>query len=293
MARHGALQLQPQRRRSRRRAPLVLWLSALASVILPLKLRESLVAFLPSSQRGPFFGHPKFQRLPQRGERQLSLRRQATLGDLASARGGEAAAAALPAASLAAAVVQGKPDEVRQLLRVGVPLEDRGARGRTALAFAANKGSTEMVQMLCEAGADLETADESGRTPLALAAAEGHHAVVADLVHRGANVNALDRGGLTALHWAAVEGHDLATKVLVDAGAEVEAADFEGMTALKLAAVFGHAGVARELVRGGADPLSALALARRIQHESTDVVELLASAAGMAAASDVDDAHAV
>ncbi|CAK0903798.1 unnamed protein product, partial [Prorocentrum cordatum] len=106
-----------------------------------------------------------------------------------------------PEAMIAAAVVQGETETAKRLVEQGLPLEARGAKGRTALLFAAWKGELEMTKFLAEKGAKVENVvDESGRQALALAATQGHDDVVRWLLEeRGVDTEAADRGGLTAL----------------------------------------------------------------------------------------------
>jgi len=170
--------------------------------------------------------------------------------------------ASIPAC-VAAAIVQGKSDEARELVEKGAPLEDRGAREITALGFAAEKGDLDMVKFLVEKGAKIDAADQTGRAVLTLAAIGGHPDVVQFLIDSGAAMESKDRGGTTALLWAAVSGNAEAVQVLVKAGADTDAVDSDGMTALKLAAVFNKVDVAKSLVEAGVDPKPGLAMAQK------------------------------
>lgn len=182
-----------------------------------------------------------------------------------------------PDAMIAAAVVQGEDDTARELIEKGLPLEARGAKGRTALMFAAWKGNLDMTKLLAEKGAKVDAQDESGRTPLALAATQGHADVVRWLIdNKSVDTEVVDRGGLTALLWACVEGQAAAVKALLDKGANAEHKDEDGMTPLKLSAAFDRVDVAELLVESGAEKAEALALAQRV-HRNPEMISLLES----------------
>merc|ERR1719291_159918 len=94
-----------------------------------------------------------------------------------------------PEAMIAAAVVQGETETAKQLVEKGLPLEARGAKGRTALMFAAWKGDLEMTKFLAEKGAEVasvEHKDSDGMTALKLAAVFDRVDVAEMLVEKGA-----------------------------------------------------------------------------------------------------------
>ncbi|CAK9070066.1 unnamed protein product [Durusdinium trenchii] len=132
-------------------------------------------------------------------------------------------------ALLAAAIVQGKKEEVKPLLETGAPLEAITIQGRTALACAAVINDPESARLLLESGAQLEALDDTGRTPLSLAAAYGHLEVVQLCIDSGACLEARDNGQLTPLLWAAVNGNEDVVRCLVANGADTQAKDEDGM----------------------------------------------------------------
>eukprot|EP00933_Yihiella_yeosuensis_P060941 TRINITY_DN63746_c0_g1_i1.p1 TRINITY_DN63746_c0_g1~~TRINITY_DN63746_c0_g1_i1.p1 ORF type:complete len:277 (-),score=58.28 TRINITY_DN63746_c0_g1_i1:127-957(-) len=182
----------------------------------------------------------------------------------------------IPYAAVAAAVVQGKHEEMLALLELGANLEDKGAREMTAIAFAAQKGDVDTVKLLHEKGASLEALDQTGRDILTLAAIDGHLDVVKFLLQRGVAADVKDKGGLTALLWASLVGHSHIVRALVEKGADIEVADRDGMTALKLASVFNKLEVVEYLVEQGSDPKPAFAIVERMA-QSQDVARFLAS----------------
>mmetsp|Transcript_11719 Transcript_11719/g.26148 ORF Transcript_11719/g.26148 Transcript_11719/m.26148 type:complete len:260 (+) Transcript_11719:83-862(+) len=170
-----------------------------------------------------------------------------------------------PAAVVAAAVVQGEAEEAKKLVKMGASLEDRGARGMTALAFAAKKGDMDLVKFLVKNGADIEARDSAGRTVLSMAVLSDEGAEVTEyLIKKGAEVEAKDSGGLTALLWASLQGNAEDVKVLVNAGADWKVTDNDGMTAVKLATVFDKVDVVKLLVEQGADTSEAVKLGQRL-----------------------------
>lgn len=58
------------------------------------------------------------------------------------------------------------PELIRRLLELGVDLEARANKGRTALHCATRVGYCEVIKVLLEAGADVEARDCEGNTPL-------------------------------------------------------------------------------------------------------------------------------
>ena len=111
--------------------------------------------------------------------------------------------------------------EVRELLDLGVNVNARDERGRTALHWASDNRHPDIVKMLIDTGADLEIQeDEDGNTAFALASFNGHSDIVRMLIDAGSDLYARDRYGRTALRWASIEGHSDIVRMLREAGVE-------------------------------------------------------------------------
>ena len=78
---------------------------------------------------------------------------------------------------------------------------------------------TEIVSMLIKAGADVNEKTAKGRTALMWASDRGFIVTVSALIEAGADVNAKDRYGRTALMMAAEKGHTEIVKLLKEHGA--------------------------------------------------------------------------
>lgn len=101
-------------------------------------------------------------------------------------------------------------------------LNDRDAKGNTALGLAAANGDADIVEALLEAGADLNQGDgRNEEPPLYLAAANGRTRVVEKLLHAGAALKREDNNvGYAALTEAADWGDIEMVRMLLDAGAD-------------------------------------------------------------------------
>ena len=140
-------------------------------------------------------------------------------------------------------------DTVKLLLDRGAKIDDKDARGYTAVWYAAWAGSSpDALQLLVDKGADVKSVDLNGGTilhhvgeyaPDPNQTPEGKAKQDADLgrtveilIKAGVDVNAKDRGGQTAL----MKYADFNEQALVDAalahGANVNLVDARGHTAL-------------------------------------------------------------
>ncbi|KAM7287461.1 putative tpr and ank domain-containing protein [Ixodes scapularis] len=100
------------------------------------------------------------------------------------------------------ACIEGKPDRVQNLLKMGHSVNVRDHAGWQPLHEAANHGYLKIVQMLVEAGAKVNDpggAECSRLTPLHDAAGNGHAEVILYLLERGANAAAKSIHGKTPL----------------------------------------------------------------------------------------------
>lgn len=126
-----------------------------------------------------------------------------------------------PAASSAAfvqAIRDGDATAVQKLLKTGVDLQSRDARGNTALHWAALANDARLVSRLLAAGADARATNAVGATALHYGTGSG--SIVRGLLRAGADPNAKSLNGASPLHSAAARPNGYpAVKLLLDAGA--------------------------------------------------------------------------
>ena len=138
--------------------------------------------------------------------------------------------------SLRGAILLGKIDEVKRLIRAGVDVSKRfdlgASRNITPLYFAVSLGQADIVKLLIDAGADANKKFE-GMNLLHVAALYGGNKAVAELlIAEGLDVNAkcAARGrakDITPLHAAAGKDNIEFAEVLIKNGAELDAKVFE------------------------------------------------------------------
>ena len=142
-------------------------------------------------------------------------------------------------AKLVSACQEGKIDEVRRLLLIGVP-PCTDMEGNSPIDLAA---TPEIAQLLIEAGADVDAVAADGAQPIHAAAFRGKLEVVKFLVKNGADVNAKGPGDTTPLHLAStmsdaeLKGADYEELVrfLIEKGADVNAKNAMGYPPLDFA----------------------------------------------------------
>lgn len=171
----------------------------------------------------------------------------------------------------------GKPEAVRALLKAGVRVDLRDAKGRTALHLTTGVWypKAAAVTLLLAAGADVNAKSPTGSTPLLEALRRRQLEIVRLLLAAGAKVDVRDGNGDTplalarqagapfvkllsgagarddgrpALHRAAGAGDLARVQALLQGGAEVDAIGPGKTTALHLASQAGHAAVVRVLL---------------------------------------------
>lgn len=179
--------------------------------------------------------------------------------------------------ALHVAAASGNREAAEYLLNHGLPIDARGAGGRTPLMASVMADEPAMVKWLLRQGADPKPKDQHGFMALMLAVTEGRRECVEELAphHRedldsalllaslvgkaeaidaltnyGASVYARMEDGRTPLMLAAQEGHREAAELLIDIGASRYATLENGDTAQKLAAAAGHTELA-ELIEMG------------------------------------------
>ncbi|MBS0235878.1 MAG: ankyrin repeat domain-containing protein [Proteobacteria bacterium] len=101
---------------------------------------------------------------------------------------------------------------------------------REPLVDAAHRGDNEQVLELLARGVPVDNRGKLGATALMQAAYHNNTRLIEVLLARGANPDAQDIGGATALHIAVRQGHTEAVRLLLDAAANPNLQDFSGMT---------------------------------------------------------------
>lgn len=146
------------------------------------------------------------------------------------------------------AVVHGKIDDVRMLLRDGVDVNVRTVRQETPLHIASMHGYCNVVEVLLFCKAEMDAKDYEGRTALVLASQFGREDIFSELLKKGAGVNFYSKEGDTALHLEASHGNQSRVERLLTKGADTEVKNRKGRTALHQAFANGHADIARTLI---------------------------------------------
>ena len=155
----------------------------------------------------------------------------------------DALVAADPSLAIFAAAIQGKTDEVEQLVSGNRSLVSAlSTDGWTPLHLASFFGAADTARFLLNRGADLNARSTNPMQNQALhAASAGNHAeIVKLLIERGASANARQHGGWTALHAAAQNGNLEMAQTLITAGADVSARAENNQQPLDLALTKGH-----------------------------------------------------
>ena len=162
---------------------------------------------------------------------------------------------AAAASDLADAVMAGKKDVIRTLLRQKADVNAPQVDGTTALHWAVRLDDTETAELLIRAGANVSARNRVGVTPMLLATTNGSAVMIGKLLEAGADANApLSPQGDTALMMAARTGKPDALLALLDHGAKVNTReDWGGTSALMWAVTEHHTDAVRLLVARGAD----------------------------------------
>ena len=93
-------------------------------------------------------------------------------------------------------------ERVNAMLRDNPELvEERYARGDTALHHAARNGDLEIVKQLVDNGSDVDAIADQGHFPLYCAAGHGHVETTRYLVEKGADLQARLSDGKTVIEW--------------------------------------------------------------------------------------------
>lgn len=138
--------------------------------------------------------------------------------------------------SLHRAAFESNYEDVKQLLKAGVPVDGDGGNDTpllAALTGCTREGETDLVVdvvgLLLTKGADVKRKDDNANTPLITAAQYCGARVVNRLVEAGADVNAVNGSSMTPLMIALVMGRFDAAEALAAKGAKLDAQQAEVM----------------------------------------------------------------
>ena len=91
------------------------------------------------------------------------------------------------------------------LLKGGLQVDARDAKGNTLLMLASYHGKTEVVKLLLKSGASVDLRNDKGQTPLGGVAFKGYVEIATLLLDAGADPLA-DQGGSTPADFATLAG---------------------------------------------------------------------------------------
>ncbi len=195
------------------------------------------------------------------------------------------------AAPLHIAIMNGRADIVRLLLRHGADSEDSyrasfdGSRpNSTPLTMAIELGDAEVVRALTTGGADPNAPNDRGDHPLSLAIRLKDTEIICALLDAPAlDINAPDGGGIPGIFRLIAAGEQEAAARLLELGAEPDVClPGSGSTALHEAARRGQSELAELLLLYGANPLARNArgeLPCDLAKQRPRILELLGTAA--------------
>lgn len=143
-------------------------------------------------------------------------------------------------------------NKVKELIDLGVDINQIDHMGYTALLYATNDGEKEIVELLIKSGANVNIISNFGSTALIAATSFNDDRIVKLLINAGANLNHKSIA-FTPLIIAARKNCQMAAKLLIEAGADLNVKDHEGNTALIFASQFARKEIANLLINAGAD----------------------------------------
>ena len=163
-----------------------------------------------------------------------------------------------PDSDLLAAAETGDADRVSRALEAGADLEQRDARGRTALLVAASLDHVEVAEVLVAAGASADAADDERYTPWLVTGVNGSVAMLEALLPANPDLTRRKRYGGVAIIPASERGHVDYVRRVARTGIDVNHVNDLGWTALLEAVILSdggprHQDVVRALLEVGAD----------------------------------------
>ena len=100
---------------------------------------------------------------------------------------------------------KGDAEGLGALLKGGLAVDARDAKGNTLLMLAGYHGRTEVVKLLLKSGASVDLRNDKGQTPLGGVAFKGYTEIATLLLDAGADPVA-DQGGSTPVDYATMFG---------------------------------------------------------------------------------------
>ncbi|MCC2646037.1 MAG: hypothetical protein K0R02_102 [Rickettsiaceae bacterium] len=141
-------------------------------------------------------------------------------------------------------------DEINELIKAGVSVNDTNEEGKTPLHYAiinSNAKAIQLVQFLLENDANLNIQDKDGRTPLHYAILKGRPEIANLLLEKELDLDIQDKDGRTPLHYAILEGQTDLSKILIEKGAGLTIKDLKQNTPLDLAPKSGNPYIIKSL----------------------------------------------
>ncbi|CAL4183613.1 unnamed protein product, partial [Meganyctiphanes norvegica] len=149
---------------------------------------------------------------------------------------------------------KGHKDAVIKLLNMGVNVDAREDRGRSALHQVCFFGHEEVAKLLIGRGVVIDAVcKETSFTPLMAASQEGYENLVLLLLNAGANIGLKEKGGKASIHYAALMGQNSVVKCLASNEADITLKDNDEWQPIHSAALNGHDMTVSTLIQLGAD----------------------------------------
>lgn len=174
-----------------------------------------------------------------------------------------------------------KIEIIQLLLDMGIDINAKDIKGKTALHLAAGQSNIGILKELVNRGADVHNIDKKARTPLHVAATTKNFNVIEYLVNTAkVNIRTLDIHGRNALHLACLSGNTQAIKLLRRLGSDLNDTDTKGLTALHIAVLYERTSVVKLLLELGAardvkNLLGKTSLDIAIEKNKFEIAELL------------------
>lgn len=162
-------------------------------------------------------------------------------------------------AKLVEAAERGSLSEMESLIVAGVDLDQRDARGRTALMAATHANRPDVVRILIESGANIDLQDDRKDNVFLYAGAEGLLEILRLAAKVGASTTLTNRYGGSALIPASERGHvEVVQEILTTTDVDVNHVNNLGWTALLEAVILSDGGprhqqIVRLLIEHGAN----------------------------------------
>lgn len=178
------------------------------------------------------------------------------------------------------AVGQNQLEEVKILLKQGIPAQQNNELGVTPLMLASFKGLPEMVDLLLKAGAKVDGKDDRRSQALHYAAQRGNTEVLNQLLQAGGSLEAKDNDGFTPLHLSVRFGSLESTELLLKKGSDANAKDKLGTPVSFFAVARGDLSFLKLLHKFGAkitepDSDGVTPLMRSLEYQSKELFDYL------------------